>query len=95
LSDDAVRLLLGAVVAEAFERISVDDFFGPLETTDPGAHEATVAEARRFAELRALMEAHLTELAVFRVGEIEIDVYVLGLSACDEAAGVATVSIET
>ena len=54
-----------------------------------------VEYAARFRALRAVMEANLTDLTVIRVGEISIDVYFVGRSACGDLVGLETTSIET
>lgn len=61
------------------------------DPTDP----YIVEYARRFRDLRAVMEANLTDLTVIRVGEISIDVYFVGKSACGDLVGLKTTSIET
>jgi hypothetical protein len=49
----------------------------------------------RVAELRALMEANLTGLVFYEVGEIQVHAYVVGVTACGGLAGFTSISIET
>ncbi|MGC4033606.1 MAG: nuclease A inhibitor family protein [Tepidisphaeraceae bacterium] len=63
----------------------VDEFFAALEGSDDEA---------RFAALRELLEAGLTDLSVFRVGEVQVEVFLLG-RAGDRLIGLKTLSVET
>jgi hypothetical protein len=48
-----------------------------------------------FAPLFAVLAHHLSGTAVFKVGEVEIDVYVVGRTADGQFAGVKTKVVET
>jgi hypothetical protein len=45
--------------------------------------------------LRQFLEQNLTDLKVFRIGRIRLDVYVVGLDSEGNLAGVKTVAVET
>ena len=66
----------------------VDQFFGELRDAD---------DALRFDELRRVLDLHLQGLSVFRVGlgEVQVDVYLIGKTGTDDWAGLHTVSTET
>jgi hypothetical protein len=69
-----------------FDRLTtVNDWFGP-EQTDT---------ARRFSELEKLLEENLSELTVFKIGRIQIDLYVVGYDADKNLIGVKTKAVET
>jgi hypothetical protein len=53
------------------------------------------AVVQRYQQLLALLKANLTDLKVYRVGEIEISIYVLGRTSHGNVAGVKTMAIET
>jgi Nuclease A inhibitor-like protein len=65
---------------------SVDDFFAALVTSE---------DAARYAALRRELESRLKGLRVFRVGEIEVAVYLIGKVPTGVWAGVRTTSVET
>jgi hypothetical protein len=65
---------------------SVNDFFAAL---------ATAEDAERYAALRRELESKLKDLRVFRVGEIEVAVYLIGKAPTGDWAGVSTTSVET
>ena len=59
----------------------------------PGARDW--ADAAKFAKLRKALESSLTDLRVYRVGKVTVDVYLVGTTKGGELAGVHTKSIET
>lgn len=74
---------------------TLDSFFaGAVQEWDwHGAEErAIVAKYRHL--LKTLQET-LTDVTVYRVGEIEVDIYIVGQTELGNLAGVATQSIET
>src|SRR5438552_15156887 len=64
-----VRRLSGQPVQDRCQTISAEDFFGEL------------AEAEGFAALYETLKATLTDLTVYRYGEANITVYVVGRDA--------------
>jgi hypothetical protein len=78
----AARAKPGAKVREQ----SVADFFGALADAD---------DAARFADLRRTLESKLAGLRVFRVGDIEVGIYLIGKTPNGDWAGLRTVSVET
>lgn len=71
---------------ELFERLTkIHDWFGDEEKKT----------AAKFAVLRDLLKQNLRDLAVFKVGKIELDVYIVGLDAENEMLGVKTKAVET
>ena len=73
------------------EEISLDDFFSEL-TEEQGLDEE---DARKFQNLRKVIEEQLTDVRVFRVGEVKIDVYIVGKTKDGDWAGDKTSSVET
>ncbi|CAN5569923.1 hypothetical protein BH09VER1_BH09VER1_31050 [soil metagenome] len=68
------------------EELSPHTFFDPLlESDDDG----------RFTTLRNTLEGHLSQFRVFRVGQTEIDIYLLGKTKDGLVGGLHTRSVET
>lgn len=74
-----------AVVERPLASQTVEAFFSDLTGSD---------DAERFAALRALLEDRLTGLKVYRAGETQVDVYLIGRHV-GGWAGLRTRSIET
>ena len=71
---------------EFFSRLtSVKDWFGE--------REKKIAE--RFQILKSLLDENLREVKVFRIGKIQIDIYVVGLDIENRLVGIKTKAIET
>ena len=69
-----------------FKRLTeIQDWFGDEEK----------ATAQKFAELKDLLERNLRDLKVFKIGKIQIDVYVVGLDAENNLLGIKTKAVET
>lgn len=69
-----------------FARLTgIKDWYGPRE----------LQRAKRFAELKRFLEAELSELKVFKIGNIQIDIYIVGADKEGRLAGVRTKAVET
>ena len=75
--------------------IEFDDFFQWV-ITPKGWHDTEESEmVNRYQKLVRIMKQYLSDLKVYKVGEVEIDVYIIGRTNTGYYAGLATVSIET
>lgn len=77
------------------ETLTVRELFEPLFALQADATEEEKADVARYHALVELLEAELRELRVYRVGAVEIDVYVLGRHPSGEWLGLKTRVIET
>ena len=72
--------------AEFFDRLTViKDWYGEPEK----------ARAKKFVELRMLLEENLRELKVFRIGRIQLDIFAVGINKDGFLMGVTTKAVET
>lgn len=69
--------------------------FARLIDPGPGASPAELALAGRYANLVATAASRLRYNTVCRVGQIHIDVYIIGISRAGYLVGLHTVAIET
>ena len=77
------------------ETRTVRALFEPLFVLQADATEEEKADVARYRALVDLLEAELRDLRVYRVGAVEIDVYVLGRHPSGEWLGLKTRVIET
>jgi hypothetical protein len=77
----------------AIESITLEDFFAPVVTDEDWFEDEDRAIAQRFRDLQAAI-ATLENVQVFRLGKIEIDVYIVGAIGAD-IVGLKTTVIET
>lgn len=77
------------------EERGFEEIFARLTRVYEGADEEHIAKAGKFAALKAVMEASLRDLKVFKVGRINVDIYMVGLDAEGNLSGVQTKAVET
>lgn len=75
--------------------VNFDKFFDGLTSEREWFGEAEKNTAKRFGELKKVLEETLRDIRVFKVGEIRLDVYVIGIDGKGNLAGVQTVAVET
>lgn len=75
--------------------VSLDDFFGQatLERAWFDSRELTLV--KRYRNLRDLLETTLENLQVYRIGDVEIDIYLIGETEDKQVIGVKTKVVET
>lgn len=72
-----------------------DGFFARLTKIQDWFGDEEKATARKFADLKTLLEKNLKDIKVFRIGKIQIDIYAVGLDAESNLAGIQTKAVET
>lgn len=77
------------------EETPESDFWEPVTTQQDWYGEEEKKRTTTFQELKQLLEQALTVRQVFRVGETEVDVYLLGRQANGERAGIKTKIVQT
>jgi hypothetical protein len=74
---------------------SIHDELAWATRDDPSMTPEEKATAERYRKLEALLESSLTDAQVYRVGTIEVHLYLVGRTRCGDLSGVTTVAIET
>ncbi|MDY6805699.1 MAG: nuclease A inhibitor family protein [Cyanobacteriota bacterium] len=72
-----------------------DGFFSNAVTSKDWHEEEEEEEVKRYQNLVAILRECLRDLRVYKVGEITVDVYIVGTTPAGDWAGLSTVSIET
>ena len=75
------------------ESVTLEDFFAPVVTDEDWFEDEDRAIAQRYRDMQGLI-ATLENAQVFKVGKIEIDVYIVGAIGPD-LIGLKTTVIET
>jgi hypothetical protein len=74
---------------------TVDDFFA-IATQEEDWHDQDERETvQRFHNLVSILKQNLSQLQVYRVGSIDIDAYIVGVTPGGEWAGLSTKLVET
>lgn len=90
-----LRGLTGETADAPVETTTAVDFFRVAASEAEWKNAQQLEEARRFQTLLRLLEQHLQDLKVFRVGSINIPIYVAGRGASGNWLGVSTRVVET
>jgi len=77
------------------EIVSVDEFFDVANAEEDWHDEEERETANRFQNLVNILKQNLSQLQVYRVGSIDIDVYIVGMIPGGELAGLSTKLVET
>ncbi len=73
----------------------LDSFFRPVTTSRAWHGTEEQERTRRFTALHELLEAELSDIQVYKVGSIRIDVYIVGYDADGNILGLTTNVVET
>jgi hypothetical protein len=79
----------------AIESIPLTDLFEPVLTIEDWYEDAELALVDRYTNLLDSINTNLSEVQVFRVGEVEIDIYIIGKTPTGDIIGLKTRSVET
>lgn len=80
---------------KAVSEKNFSDFFAPLTEMQDWFGDEEKASAQKFAVLKDLLEKNLRDLKAFKVGKIQLDIYVVGLDANGKLLGIKTKAVET
>lgn len=84
--DPARDVVAHAAKPREIEEVPVAAFFDELNESE---------NAERFSALRRVMESTLAGLKVYRIGSVEVEVFVVGKARSGDWVGLHTISIET
>ncbi|WP_373541006.1 nuclease A inhibitor family protein [Chamaesiphon sp.] len=82
-------------LSQSIETIALSDFFAPVLTVEDWYDTSELKQVERYTELLHAIESHLAEIQVFRVGEVEIAIYIVGKTPNGDLVGLKTQAIET
>lgn len=77
------------------ESILLKDFFAPALLVEDWYETEELATVDRYKLLLETIESLLTQLKVFRIGSVEIDVYIVGKTPDGDVVGLKTIVVET
>jgi len=93
LTTETILTRAGKPVDTSIEEITLDDFFAPVATEEDWHDDEDRKNVQRFQELVKALSA-LENIQVFKLGKVEIDVYIVGAIGKD-LVGLKTTVIET
>ncbi len=75
--------------------VQFDDFFQKAIKEEDWYEEEEKENVKRFQILVETLKSNLSQLQVYRLGKIEIDVYIVGETPTGDLAGLSTMVVET
>lgn len=93
-TDAALRAAIGAPADARVERVTL----ARALQSGTNNHDGTLDQehrAARFRQLQRAIERELTDVTVFRVGTVQVRVFVLGVTRCGTVVGLETLAVET
>jgi Nuclease A inhibitor-like protein len=76
-------------------QLALAAFFAPLTRMRQSDTPAMREQRQRFVALQTWLEANLAEIAMYRIGTIEIAVWIIGRTAEGRLIGLTTMQVET
>jgi hypothetical protein len=92
---EALRGLAGKDSSAPVETQGAEEFFRAASSEPEWKGESELAVARRYKAVLRLLESNLSDLKVYRVGAIDMNVYVAGRAPSGNWFGVSTRVVET
>ena len=77
------------------EERNFEEFFSSLTKIQDWFGDEEKKSARKFSALKQLLQEKLKDLKVFKIGEIEVDIYAVGIDSEGFLKGIKTKSVET
>jgi hypothetical protein len=79
----------------AIESMTLTEFFAPVLSVEDWYEEEELAQVDRYQHLLQAIESNLADVRVFRIGEIEIAIYIVGKTSDSDIIGLKTHAVET
>jgi putative acetyltransferase len=95
LTAEQFLVLVEAPPESTIAEVDFSEFFAPAIQHQDWYAEDEVAIAQRYQQLVNILQTELTMLQVFKVGQQELDIYILGQTPSQQLIGLITKAIET
>jgi Nuclease A inhibitor-like protein len=79
----------------AIEQITLAELFEPVLTIEDWYEADELAQVDRYTSLYQAIESNLTDVQVFRIGAIDIAIYIVGKTPDGDVVGLKTHVVET
>lgn len=95
LSREQILERIGYDLSTPIKIVELDDFFAVTITEQDWHEQEEQRIVERYKKLLKVLKQNLTDIKVYRLGVVDIDVYIIGKTADGDFAGLATKVIET
>ena len=84
-----------AMPGKTVEERKFSDFFARLTEIQDWFEDEEKVTAQKFTVLKEVLENNIRDLKVFKIGKVELDIYVVGLDSENTFLGIQTKAVET
>jgi hypothetical protein len=95
LNADTIRAIVNAPKDARVEEQNLQTFFARLTKSEPWHDDTQRLQTKKFLELQNMLEENLHDSKVFKIGEIRVSIYAVGLDKNKNVIGVSTQAVET
>jgi hypothetical protein len=95
LSPEILLQATGHEAESSVEELTLEQFFAPMVQEQDWFGDEEKEYSQRYQSLVELLQTQLTQVKVYRVGDVELDIYIVGRSPAGEWVGVMTKMVET
>lgn len=95
LTNQKLLQLTGHSPETSIETVELDYFFRNCAEEKEWHDEIQKQDVQKFQSLVKTLKDNLTDIKVYRLGSINIDVYILGKTLSGDLAGISTKVVET
>ena len=85
----------GGWTGDSVKELAFDEFFGRLTTVKDWFGETQRMRAKKFLDLQKLIEENLSNLKVFKIGHVLVQIYAVGIDRDGNLMGITTSAVET
>lgn len=95
IDEATFRSLLSVPDETPVETLDITAFWEKTTTVQPWFREFELASVEQFEEIQRTVNEHLVDIQGYRIGEIEIGVYLFGKNKEGKLEGIKTILVET
>ena len=95
ITPEFLRQKAAAAADAPVEEQSLTDFFSVAAGEQEWKNESQIATAKKYQALAQLLNENLENVRVYRVGRVNLAVYIVGTSGSGKSIGVSTRIVET
>jgi hypothetical protein len=95
ITPERVVKLAGQSPGAKVQEVPVSDFFSALTQDQDWHGQAEKETTARYRDLHAAIQNHLSDVKVFKVGDVNLDIFIVGRTPTGDYAGVKTKAVET
>lgn len=94
-SNEQLLELTNHSATDPVEVVDLEKFFEPAVTEQDWFGDEEKETAAQYRSLLSALKQNLTEIKVYRIGEVTINVYIVGLTEAKNIVGIQTQVVET